>query len=82
MQHARLVGQTKQLSEMQQRTRTLVTPDHHEVVLQSVEPSQEHHAGLVETCRTLEDVARERDGRLQDAVKTLQVAGRKPREPG
>jgi hypothetical protein len=82
VQHARLVGHAKEFGEMQQRARALLPADHQEMILQSVEPSEEYDAGLVETRRAFEDVARERNGRLHDAVKALDVAGRKPRETG
>ena len=80
VQHARLVGEAKQLGEVQQRARALLAGDHQEMILQAVEPGEEHDAGLVETRRTLEDVARERNGRLQDTVKTLDVAVGEPCE--
>ena len=42
-----------------------------------IEPGHEHHAGFVEAGRGLEDVPRERHGRLQDGVKAgLVTAGK------
>src|SRR5262245_40622847 len=38
VQHARLVGEAEQLSEMEQRARALLSAHQHEVILQAVEP--------------------------------------------
>ena len=53
VQHARLVGEPEQFGEMQQRARAFLPADHDEMVLQAVEPGQEHDAGLVEARRRL-----------------------------
>ena len=81
MQHARLVGEAEQLGEVDQRARALLPAHHDEMVLQAVEPGEEHDAGLVEAGRRLEDVARQRHGGLEDAVEALQVAGRERARP-
>ena len=73
------VGEAEQLGEMQGRARALLAADHGEVILQAVEIGHEHHAGLVEARRRLEDVARQRHGRRQDVVEGLRVAARRAR---
>src|SRR5215470_2094519 len=54
------VGEAEQLGEMQRRACALLAADQGEMILQAVEIRHEHHAGLVEARRRLEDVARER----------------------
>src|SRR5687768_2837552 len=54
------IGEPEQLGKVRQRAGALLSTDHDEMVLVAVEPGHEHHAGLVETRRRLEDVARER----------------------
>src|SRR4051794_27995123 len=46
-QQARPVGQLEQLRKMQQAARALLSADHHEMILASVEPGEEDDAGLV-----------------------------------
>ena len=57
-----------------------IIADHGEVILQSVEISHEHHAGLVEARRRLEDVPRERHRRREHSVKRRAIAARKRAE--
>src|SRR6185437_3781072 len=78
VQYARLVGKPKQLGEMDERARALLPADHDEMVLQPVEPGEEDDPGLVEAGRRPEDVARQRHGRLENAVEALDVARRQP----
>src|SRR5436190_181952 len=59
-QQTGLVRQPENVDEMQGRTRAFLPADHGEMILMSVEIGHEHHAGLVETCRRAEDVARQR----------------------
>src|SRR5262245_27337574 len=74
VQHTRFIRQAEQLGEMDERPRALLPTYHDEVILQPVEPGQEHEPGLVEARRRLEDVAAERNRGLEDTVETLQVA--------
>src|SRR5262249_44145028 len=55
VQHARLVGEAEQLGEVDQRARALLPAHQDEVILQPVEPCQEHDAGLVEARGAFED---------------------------
>ena len=74
-QQAGAVGEAEQLGEVRKRARALLAADHDEMVLQAVEVGHEHDAGLVEARRRLEDVARQGNGRLQDVIEALAVAG-------
>src|SRR5262249_41938501 len=71
------VSEPEQLGEMQQRAGTFLTAYHDEMVLQSVEPGQEYDSGLVEPCRRLKNVPRERDRGLENSMEALNVTGRK-----
>src|SRR3954470_20528012 len=64
-QQTGLVGEPEQFGEMQRGARALLAADHGEVVLMAVEISHEHHAGLVEPGRRLEDVTRQRHRRAK-----------------
>ncbi len=78
-EQARRVGKAEDLGKMHGGAGALLPADHGEVVLMAVEIGHEHHAGLVEPGRRLEDVARQRHGRPQHVVEFLDVAGRQPR---
>src|SRR5215211_5324796 len=79
VQHACLVGEAKQLGKMNERACALLAADHDEMILESIEPGEEHDSGFVEPRGCLEDVAGEGNGRLENAMKSLQVAGGEPR---
>src|SRR5438046_3125965 len=57
-----LVGQLEQLREMKQAARALLSADHDEMILASIEPGQEDDAGLVEARGCAEHMPRQRDG--------------------
>ena len=69
-----LVGKPEQLHQVRQGAGALLPADHDEVVLVAIDPGHEHHAGLVETGRRLEDVPRQRNRGGQDFVKPCGVA--------
>ena len=69
-------------AEMQGRARALLAGDHGEMILQAVEIGHEHHAGLVEAGRRLEDVARQRHRRRQDFVERRDIAAGERAERG
>ena len=79
------VGEAEDLGEVAERARALLAADHREVRLVAVQPGEEDDAGLVEACRRLEDVARERHRRREDRVEALDLARRStppaPRSP-
>ena len=56
-QQPRYVSESEHLREMEQGACALLPADHDEVVLQAVQPGEEHHTGLVEPGRRLEEVA-------------------------
>ena len=56
--------------------RALLSADHGEMRLVAVQPGHEHHAGLVEARRRLEDMPAQRHRRRQDGVEAAQVAAR------
>ena len=78
---AGLVGEAEELGEVLERAGALLAADHDEMVLQAVEVGEEHDAGLVEAGRRLEDVARQRDGGLEQ-VEELVVAAAAERLEG
>jgi hypothetical protein len=51
------VGESEQLSEVQDRARALLPADHYEMVLQAVEVGHEDDAGLVKAGGRAKDVA-------------------------
>ena len=53
------------------RARALLAADQGEMILQAIEIGHEHHAGLVEARRRLEDVTRQRHGRRQNVMEGL-----------
>ena len=72
-QEVRRVGKSKQLGQVQQRTRPLLAADDREVILQAVEIGCEHDASLVELRGRFEDMPRQRDRRRQDLLVGLEV---------
>src|SRR6185503_2332964 len=60
------VGKPERLDQMHERASALLAADHDEMLLVAVEIGEEDDAGLVELRRRLEDVARQRHGRLED----------------
>ncbi len=68
-EQARHVGEAEKLDQMQQIARTLLSPDHHEMILPSVEPSQKYDTGLVEASRCAEHMARQGHRRREDGVE-------------
>ena len=70
----------KNLGEMQDGACALLPADHGEVILVSVQPGEEHDAGLVEARRRREDQPRQRHGRREDVVEAGLVARGEPRQ--
>src|SRR5271170_3358566 len=65
---------------MLERASALLSADHDELILQTIEPGEEDNPGLVEAGRVLEDVARERRRRLQNTLESSSVADRQSRQ--
>src|SRR5262249_59135985 len=79
---SRRVGKSKQLGKVQSRARALLPADQREMILQPVEVSHEHDAGLIETRGRLEDVAGEGARRAPETPgKTSPPAPQRARPP-
>ena len=74
-QEAGLIGQAEHIREIGGRAHAVVTAKHEEVVLEAVQVSEEHDAGLVVLRRRAEDVARQRHRRRKQRVESFEVVG-------
>src|SRR6266545_3741049 len=68
------IGQPEYRGEMHDRARALLSADHREMRLMTVQPREEDDAGLVEARRRAEYVTRQRHRRREDLVKRLGIA--------
>src|SRR5258708_7807693 len=76
------IGEAEELGEVDERARALLTADHGEVALVTVEIGHEDDTRFVEPRRRLEDVARQRHGWRQDVVEGVVAPSRELAERG
>ena len=72
--YSRFVGEPEELRKVLKRSRGLLSTDHCEVLLQSIQIRKKYHTGLVEPCGSLEDVAAERHGGLEQLEELVLAA--------
>src|SRR5436309_2852683 len=73
LNQTRRIGKPNQLGEMHRGARTFGAAEHPEVRLMSIEIREEYDAGLVRMRRSLENVARQRNSRLEELAILRQI---------
>src|SRR5947209_1359667 len=67
-QNARLIRESKDFGEMNERTRALLPANHPEMTLVAVEICEKYNPGFIKSRWRFEDVTRQRHGRREDIV--------------